>query len=481
MFRAVVRHRRRWPIALSLGALLGVPPAADSQAVGARATSAAPALPPDSTVRALLKQRVTEKRSAGIVVGLLEPDGSTRVLAFGDPGPGQPPLDGSSVFEIGSITKVFTAALLADMAQRGEVALDHPVQRYLPAGATMPSRGGKQITLAMLSEQTSGLPRLPSNHRPADPSNPYADFTVAQLYQFLSGYTLPRDPGSRYEYSNLGVGLLGHVLALRAGKPLEQLLRERIWAPLGMSSTAITLAPPLRARLALGHKPDGSVTPNWDLPTLAGAGAARSTAADMLKFLAAQLHPQRGPLERAMATTHRKRASAGSDWMGIGLGWHLLHRQGDDVVWHNGGTGGYRSFAGFRPRTGAAVVVLTNSGGEGADDVGFHLLNPALPLVPGPAPRKEYTAISLPAEALQRFVGIYQLAPQFRIVVTREGDALFAQATGQQRIRLWPHAEAEFFIREVDAQVTFVRDGEGRTASLVLHQGGTDVPGNKVQ
>jgi CubicO group peptidase (beta-lactamase class C family) len=424
---------------------------------------------------------VADKRSAGIVVGLLEPDGSTRILAWGDPGPGQPPLDETSVFEIGSVTKVFTAALLAGMVQRREVALDDPVQKYLPAGVTMPTRGGKQITLAMLSEQTSGLPRLPSNFKPADTSNPYADYTVQQLYEFLSGYTLPRDPGTSYEYSNIGVGLLGHVLALRAGKSYEELLRERIWEPLGMSSTAITLSPRLRAHLAFGHDPSGAVVPNWDLPTLAGAGAIRSTAADMLKFLSAQLHRERGPLEKAMALTHKERASAGSAEMGIGLGWHLRHRNGDDIVWHNSGTGGYRSFAGFRPTAGTAVVVLTNSGGEGADDIGFHLLNPAFPLTPAPAPRKQYTAIRLAAEVLERYVGTYELAPQFQIVVTREGDALFAQPTGQGRIRLWPHAETEFFIREVDAQVSFVRDAGGKTPSLVLHQGGRDVPGKKVR
>ncbi|CAA9305058.1 MAG: Beta-lactamase class C-like and penicillin binding proteins (PBPs) superfamily [uncultured Gemmatimonadetes bacterium] len=478
MFCSPVRRCPLWPVAALLCALPAIPSAAHSQGVGTAARSAM--FPPDSAVLSLLKQRVADRRSAGVVVGLLAPDGSTRILAWGDPGPGQPPLNEASVFEIGSVTKVFTAALLSDMVQRGEVALDDPVQKYLPAGVAMPTRGGKQITLAMLSDQTSGLPRLPANLRPADASNPYADYTVQRLYEFLSGYRLPRDPGARYEYSNLGVGLLGHVLALRAGKSYEDLVRERIWNPLGMSSTAITLTSPLRARLALGHGPGGAVVPNWDLPTLAGAGAIRSTAVDMLKFLAAQLHPERGPLEKAMALTHLERASAGGAEMGIGLGWHLRHREGDDVVWHNGGTGGYRSFAGFRPATGAAVVVLTNSGGAGADDIGFHLLNPAFPLTPAPAPRKEYTAIPLAAQVLEHYVGTYELAPQFRIVVTREGDALFAQATGQGKHRIWPYAETEFFLREVDAQIGFVRDTQGKVVRLVLHQGGRDMPGRKV-
>ena len=479
MIRSATHGRRPWILPLLLLAFLGVPSPSRAQEPADRVRPA-PALPRDSAILALLQQRVAEGRSAGIVVGLLEPNGSTRVLAWGDPGPGRPPLDGNSVFEIGSITKVFTAVLLADMAERGEVALDDPVQAYLPDGVRMPTRSGKPITLAMLSEQTSGLPRLPTNLRPQDAANPYADYSVRQLYDFLSGYSLPRDPGERYEYSNLGVGLLGHVLALRAGKPYEALVRERILEPLGMHDTSISLAPRMRERLALGHDELGNVVPNWDAPTLAGAGALRSTATDMLAFLDANLHPERGPLERSMAVTHPARARAGSDELAIGLGWHRLRSDDDPIVWHNGGTGGYRAFAGFRPDRGTGVVVLTNSGGAGADDIGFHLLDAALPLAPPPPPRRTFTEISLPAELLERYVGIYELGPELRIEVTRSGDALFGQPTGQPRVRLWPYAETEFFVREVDAQVSFVRDAAGTVTGLVLHQGGRDVPGRRV-
>src|SRR5208283_4407870 len=118
-------------------------------------------------------------------------------------------LDGDTVFEIGSITKVFTALLLADMAQRGEVALTDPVSKYLPKGVKMPGRNGHAIMLQDLATHTSGLPRLPSNMKPKDFMNPYADYTPELLYQFLSSYELPRDPGSKWEYSNLGAGLLG--------------------------------------------------------------------------------------------------------------------------------------------------------------------------------------------------------------------------------------------------------------------------------
>jgi CubicO group peptidase (beta-lactamase class C family) len=355
-------------------------------AVGAALGSAqtapthATAFPSDSVILAIIQERVWQRRSAGIVIGLLEPSGATRILAWGDPGPGQPPLDGESVFEIGSITKVFTGSILADMVLKAEVSLNDPVQRYLPPGATMPTRNGIEITLGMLSEQNSGLPRMPNNFSPADRSNPYADYGADRMYSFLSGYQLARDPGESFEYSNLGVGLLGHVLALRAGSSYAEMVRNRILEPLGMTQSGVAFTPWMRDHLALGHGARGNLVSNWDFDALAGAGALRSTAIDMLKFLDAALHPERGPIHHAIALAREERADA--DGMRIGLNWVSRHAGSDTIVWHNGGTAGYRTFAGVAPSRMIGVVVLTNSGGAGADDIGFHLLNPELPLAP---------------------------------------------------------------------------------------------------
>ncbi len=464
-------------LALAAGGTLILAPAAESQSARAESFS----FPSDSQVLAIIKQRVAEKRSAGIVVGLLEPDGRTRVVAFGDPGPGQPPLDGNSVFEIGSITKVFTATVLAELVQEGKVKLDDPVQKYLPASVHMPTHNGKQITLGNLSEQNSGLPSLPTNFHPADPANPYADYTVQQMYDFLSHYQLTRDPGERFEYSNLGVGLLGHVLALATGKSYEELVRERIWNPLGMTHTAITLTPWMKAHLALGHDENGAVVENWDLPTLAGAGAIRSTTDDMLKFASANLHPERGPLERAMAFAHEERAPAGPG-MSIGLNWIIQHVGADTIVWHNGGTGGYRTFLGLDPSRKAAVVIMTNTTGAGADDIGMHLLDPAIPLAPKPVAPRAHTAIELPADVLSRYVGVYQLAPGVNMEITLDGGALYERLTGQTAFRLWPETQTDFFLKEVDAQISFVPGPNGGAAtSLVLHQGGRNMPGARIQ
>jgi CubicO group peptidase (beta-lactamase class C family) len=212
--------------------------------------------PPDSTIRARLAERVDNGYAASIVVGLLEP-GRVRYVSYGRSNFDATPLvDPDAIYEIGSITKVFTNTLLADMVLEGEVALEDPVAKFLPPTVTVPSRNGKVITLLDLATATSGLPRMPLNFHPRDPANPFADYTVAQMYAFLSSYTLPRDPGQSYEYSNLGMGLLGHALALKAGKPYEQLLVERVLKPLGMNDTRITLTPGMAERFVTGHDGD---------------------------------------------------------------------------------------------------------------------------------------------------------------------------------------------------------------------------------
>lgn len=326
----------------------------------------------DAEIAAAIKSRVEAKKSTGMVVATIEPDGSTSIAAFGDPGPAARPLDADSVFEIGSITKVFTATLLAEMADRGEVRLDDPVAKYLPASARVPERNGKQITLIDLSTQSSGLPRLPDNMKPANPMNPYADYSPEQLFDFLRRYELPRDIGAQFEYSNLGVGLLGQALSLRAKTDYETLVKERILTPLQMDHSGVTLTPWMREHLAKGHGAGGMLVPNWDLPTLAGAGALRSTMNDMLKFARANLGFTDSRLSRVMQQTHVVRREVAPD-MSIGMNWLTRRLNGRDVVWHNGGTGGYRTWLGFDKTRKIAAIVLTNAA-IGNDDLGFELV-----------------------------------------------------------------------------------------------------------
>ncbi len=361
-------------------------------------------VPTDSAIRAILQGRVDTKRTVGIVAATLD-HGRQAIYTAGSSGAPGVALDGNTVYEIGSITKVFTASLLAEMVARGEVRLDDPVATYLPNSVRVPSRNGKRITLLDLATQTSGLPRLPTNLTPADNNNPYADYTVQQLYSFLSGYELTRDIGAKYEYSNLGVGLLGHALALRAGKSYEDLVTERILRPLGMNDTRIVLSPSMKSRLTPGHSVSGGVVANWDLPTLAGAGALRSTANDLLRFLSANLDSTSAPLGRVLATTHFARRDVDGVRMRIGLNWHILTALGRPIVWHNGGTGGYRTFTGFDEANKRGVVVLSNQV-VSPDDIGFHLLDQHAPLAPPPSTkvRTEVTRRTRASRGLRRRV-----------------------------------------------------------------------------
>lgn len=334
-------------------------------------------LPIPEAVQANVRARVDQALSVGIVIGVVDAAG-TRYFAYGNTAmQGGRPVDEHSIYEIGSITKVFTAVALTDMVVRGEVSLDDPVERYLPAGSVVPRRGGRQITLRLLSAQQSGLPRMPTNFAPADQSNPFADYDEDRLLAFLRGHELSRDPGERYEYSNVGVGLLGFALARRDGGSYERMIERRILAPLGMRESMVTLTPEAQSRLAMGHS-GGRQVPSWDINALAGAGALRSTAADMTRFLAAAMGLTRSPLDSAFALSFTPQGSAGGT-MDIALGWHILKRPTLNVVWHNGGTGGNRTWAGFDPARKIGVVVLTNST-SGADVIGVHLLDPTIPL-----------------------------------------------------------------------------------------------------
>ncbi len=442
-------------------------------------------VPGTDEIREILVRRIErQKQAIGIVVGVVEPDGR-RVIAYGNLAKGDPrALDGDTIFEIGSVTKVFTSLLLADMVHRKEVTLDDPAAKYLPENVKMPERSAKSITLLDLSTHSSGLPRLPGNLKLKDRHNPYADYTVEDLYQFLSGCTLSRDPGSEFEYSNLGGGLLGQLLAHRAGTDYESLIRNRITQPLSMPDTGITLSSSMKQRMATGHNAFLAPVSNWDFPTLAGAGALRSSANDMLTLLEAFLHYKESPLAPAMKAMLEVRRPAGQTK--IGLGWLIYSADGREIAWHNGGTGGFRSFVGYDPKERIGIVVLSNVS-SGVDDIGLHLLNPKLPIA-SPEPPKRHTEIHIDPKLLDNYTGRYQVTPNLILEITRDGDRLFAQGfaqlphsrpgdlTGLPKFELFAEGKKNFFARVSDNQVSFETGPDGQATSLILHRAGRDMP-----
>ena len=343
----------------------------------------------------------------------------------------------------------------------------------------LPMRDGKAITLAHLAEQKSGLPRLPGNLdlSKVDMTNPYAAYTTDMLNAFLGSYALPRDPGAEFEYSNLGMGLLGNLLAHNAGQSYEDMVRTSILSPLGMTHTGITLTPEMQTRLAKGHDAAGNHAANWDLPSLAGAGALRSTMTDMLKFLDANIGEPKNNLERAMRMAHQPRFAIGGNAK-IGLGWITITTEKGSFIYHDGGTGGYGAIVAIDPQRNVGLVLLGNRTGI-PEDIAMHLMDASIPLTP--APSGERVEVAVPADVLASYVGVYALdaMPAFKLTVTLEGGQLQMQATGQDRFPIFPESQVKFFLKVVDAQVTFAPATAGQAAHLILHQGGANQKATK--
>ena len=437
-------------------------------------------IPSDAEIRQILVDRIdVQHQGVGLVVGVVDAKGR-RFISHGDMAKGDPrPVDSKTIFEIGSMSKVFTSLLLADMVQRGEARLDDPVAKYLPAGTKVPERGGKQITLIDLATHSSGLPRIPTNFAPKDPKNPYADYDAQKLYQFLAGYSLPRDIGAQYEYSNLGAGLLGHALSLRAGTSYGPLLQSRIAGPLGMASTTVALSPEQKARLAPGYDITGDATSNWDLDALAGAGAIRSDAEDILTFLAAELGYAKTPLAAAMKAQLEPRRPTASPSTQVALGWHVTTFPGGrQIVWHDGGTGGYRTMMAFDPKAGVGVVALSNRFTEaGVDDIPMHILA-GTPLA---APPPVHHEVAVDPKAIQGLAGRYELAPQVFVDVTFKDGKLFAQVAGQPAYPVFMEGPRQIFWKVVEASADFEIDAQGRATALILHQAGQTARAPRVE
>ena len=255
-------------------------------------------------VKDSVRKRVKAAETVGLVVGVIDEAGRRHYFCHGTVGLGDDsPVDEHSIYEIGSISKVFTCTVLADMVLEKTLKLTDPAEKHLPPEVRMPSRDGMKITLKHLANHTSALPRMPANFKMLDPNNPFAHYTVQNMYDFLSQQTLKRGIGSKYEYSNLAMGLLGHILGLKAGMSYEELIVRRISQPLGMESTVITLTPEMMGKLAKPHNAKGEVY-LWDFPAMAGAGAIRSSADDMLDFLYANMGLKKSVLLPAMELAH---------------------------------------------------------------------------------------------------------------------------------------------------------------------------------
>jgi CubicO group peptidase (beta-lactamase class C family) len=318
-----------------------------------------------------VEKRIAEGITPSIAIAIIDRKG-IQYFNFGKTSETGNEVDEHTIYEIGSISKVFTGILLAQQVLDGDLKLDDKINDYLPSDVRIQVMGDQEITFGNLTDHTSGLPRMPYNFGPANINNPFADYSVDQMYEFISNYKPIRTVGSEYEYSNIAQGLLGHLLAENKNTTYENLMIRTIADPLGMNETKIVFDQRMKDNLALGHS-GGEVVENWDIPTLAGAGAIRSSTSDMAIFISANLGYLKSSVTPAMELSQQIRHDKAGQ-MQVAMGWHIKNGEEGDVYWHNGGTGGYRTFVGFVKETGKGVVLLTNSS-AGADDIGFHLLD----------------------------------------------------------------------------------------------------------
>ncbi|MGB2667454.1 MAG: serine hydrolase domain-containing protein [Candidatus Acidiferrum sp.] len=333
-------------------------------------SSALPESPSNDAIQALLNDRLRRKHAVGLIVGLLGPKGC-RIVAAGTTGnPARSEIDERTLFEIASITKIFTAAALADAIERGTLSLADPLSRFL----SLRAGGIGDRTLKELVTHTSGLPRLPSGFNwwwnlLGHPRDPYANYSHRDLDAYiktLKGSSLPR---GKFLYSNLGVGLLGNVLAAHGNTDYAGLIAQRVTIPLQMSRTFLQIPQTEQYFVAQPHTKSLRPTPIWTMASLPGAGGLLSSMQDMLRFASAALSTN-PPLFPSMI---RPFAKADGTNRCVGLGWMLRGTPEYQVAWHNGGTGGSRSFLGLEFKTGRAVVALANSV-HSLDQLGASLL-----------------------------------------------------------------------------------------------------------
>jgi serine-type D-Ala-D-Ala carboxypeptidase/endopeptidase len=325
----------------------------------------------DAKINQITNDYVSKRKNVALTIGVIQ-KGHHYIKGFGQVNDVDHSLpDAQTIYEIGSVTKVFTGTILAKLMNDGIVALDDRICLYLPRAVVNPlSASIQSITLRQLATHTSGLPRLPDSFLTniKDLTNPYLNYTAQDMYAALAEVELLSEPGQSCEYSNFGMGLLGHGLSLKTFQPYEDLVKEIICKPLGMANTTIHLTPKQQQHFTCGHSPDGTLISSWDFDVMAPAGAFRSTAQDLLMFLQANLCAS-DPQIAAMLGRSQERYFDVSAILSIGLAWHISTlRNGQVVHWHNGGTGGYISFIGFDPIKLTGIVILSNYGDAFASD-----------------------------------------------------------------------------------------------------------------
>jgi len=381
-----------------------------------------------------------------------------------------------TIFEIGSITKVFTSLLLAEMVSDGRLSLDAEINSLLPDMNSLPVYDDTKISLKHLATHTSGLPYNPLNLQVADGNDPFADYRKEDLLSFISTYTLPRKPGTEYEYSNTGVGLLGNIITDLSGMEYAELLREMILKKLKMTNTVIDPENAASGILADGHRGKNAV-PYLKMPALQGAGPIKSSAKDMLAFIESQVSSENSPFNESIKLMQEQHFVV-NDRLEMGLGWHIVKENSRTIYMHGGLTGGFSSFTGFDKERKYGIVILSNSS-ESIEDIGMHLLlDRNLKNVNVVKPD-----IKVDRNTLTKYVGEYRLDDEEKtmVYISRVVNRLLIQMRDYPKRQLFPISQISFFVKNTDVEVEFILDDTNTVTSLKFSMYGKQQSAKKIK
>jgi len=424
----------------------------------------------EKTAAPLVEDKVVDGLSIGYIEG--EHYGSVHLGSSNAAGK---KANNLTLYEIGSVSKVFTSLLLAEAVVRGEIELNAAADVANQAGIRLPSREGRSITWLDLSTHRSGLPRLPSNLPLTNLVDPYAKYDSRLAAAFLKEYQLPREPGELQEYSNLGASVLGYLVAQKAGKPYQALLRERIAEPLKMADCTVSLNADQTKRLATPHTAFGATAAPWTFADLPGAGGIRATLRDMMRFAKAQLTPPEGTLGKAIELAWTQQSAADASGSAMGLGWMIA---GDGQTrWHNGQTGGTHAALFINREIPCAAIVLCNTAvNTEIDQLAMQLVLKAagkeFTPMPDEAPAAAADGATIDAALRSRLVGRYQLTPNFIFDVRDRDGHLMVGITNQPTQEVFPDSPTHWSYRGVKATLEFSLAKAGPAKSLILHQNG---------
>ena len=376
--------------------------------------------------------------------------------------------DANSIFQIGSVTKQFTAAIILKLAEQGKLKLDNKLSQYFPE---FPNAG--KITIENLLSHTSGLYNYTNNEEFMQ-KEVEKSLAREQLFAMVNNKPLDFNPGEKYSYSNTGYMMLGYIIEKVTGKKYEHVVRENIFIPLQMSNTGFDFTHLDNTNKAVGYNlisgGKGMKAMIVDSTVSFAAGAIYSTVSDLDKWNKS-LKTEKIIRKQSLQNAFTPRLSK------YGLGWIIDSIEGKKIINHNGGIHGFISYNTIFPEENSSITILSNVASANLQNISkavIAILNDKAYELP-----KEATEVKVDEKILTQYIGEYELAPTFLINIKVVDGRLMAQATGQPEFELFSKNEKEFYLKVIDAQVEFVRNDKGEVEKLILHQNGQHVPGIK--